>query len=70
MTPEPLDRAPPPTPDDDNDDPTGTCLLAGRALQTSTAPSRLSRARCPYLSPSSSSSVSSSRNAPLKVGVA
>ena len=57
---------------DVNNDPAGEpCHPTGRASQTSTAPSRLCRARRPYLSPSlSSSSVLSSRNAPLKVGVA
>ena len=59
-----------------NDDPAGEpCHLAGRASQTSTAPSRLCRACGPYLSPSLSLSslslsVLSSQNAPLKVGVA
>ena len=59
-----------PSDNDVNNNPAGEpCHLAGRASQTSTAPSRLCRACGPYLSPSLSSSVLSSRNAPLKVGV-
>jgi hypothetical protein len=57
-----------PSDNDVNNNPVGEPRhLAGRASQTSTAPSRLCHACGPYLSTSLSLSVLSSRNAPLKV---
>ena len=60
-----------PSEGDNNDNPAGEpYLLVGRASQTLTAPWCLCHARRPYLSPSLSSSVLSSQNAPFKVSVA